>query len=472
MKGKTDRLYAIVDLETTGGRASRDKITEIAIVLHDGQQILDQFESLVNPECPIPYGITELTGITQEMVADAPKFYEIAKKVVEMTEGAIFVAHNVRFDYSFLQEEFRRLGFTFTRKHLCTVRLSRKAFPGLPGYGLGKLIKHFNIQVADRHRAMADTLATVELFERILAQQDNQEHVYSLVNLGMRESLLPKNLSIDKIHALPEDHGVYYFHDVFGDVVYVGKSKNIRKRVAQHFAKKTSKASKLQKIVHDISFERTGSEMIALLLESHEIKRLAPTINRAQRQVQFPYAIHTFVDQNGYQCFDTIKVNQKTKKEYLIVGEYGKSHHATNQLKSLIKEYELCAKLSGLERGSGPCFHFHLKQCRGACIQQEAAEDYNDRVLEAMERFNALLEGDFIIIGQGRSFQERSLVWVEEGAYKGFGYVEVDQADWSYSGLQDAIKKYNDHPETRKIIRRQIQDGDYLKIIRPVSQEA
>ncbi|MEO1714706.1 MAG: 3'-5' exonuclease, partial [Bacteroidota bacterium] len=200
-------------LETTRCRASRDKITEIAIVLHDGQQILDQFESLVNPECPIPYGITELTGISQEMVADAPKFYEIAKQVVEITEGAVFVAHNVRFDYSFLQAEFRRLGFTYTRKNLCTVRLSRKAFPGLPSYSLGKLIRHFGIQVPARHRAMADTMATVELFQRILAQQESEDHVYSLVNLGMRESLLPKNLSIEKIHALPEENGVYYFHD-------------------------------------------------------------------------------------------------------------------------------------------------------------------------------------------------------------------------------------------------------------------
>ncbi|MEM1221060.1 MAG: exonuclease domain-containing protein [Bacteroidota bacterium] len=467
MKGKKDRLYAIVDLETTGGRASRDKITEIAIVLHDGQQILDQFESLVNPECPIPYGITELTGISQEMVTDAPKFYEIAKKVVEMTEGAVFVAHNVRFDYSFLQAEFRRLGFTFSRKNLCTVRLSRKAFPGLPSYSLGKLIRHFDIQVPARHRAMADTLATVELFQRILAQQESEDHVYSLVNLGMRESLLPKNLSIEKIHALPEENGVYYFHNVSGDVVYVGKSKNIRKRVAQHFSKKTSKASKLQQSVHDISFELTGNELVALLLESHEIKRLAPPINRAQRQVQFPYSIHTYVDQNGYQCFESIKVNKKLRKEYMIVGDYSKSHHAANKLKYLVEEYTLCSKLSGIERGSGPCFNFHLKKCKGACIQAETPESYNDRVMEAMDRFNALLEGDFMLIGQGRSFQERSVVWVEGGSYRGFGFVEVDHAQWHYDALQDAVKRYQDNPETRRMIRKHVQDGDYLKIINP-----
>ena len=166
------KTYAIVDIETTGGKATRHRITEIAIVLHDGKKILDQWETLINPECYIPHGITELTGITQEMVQDAPKFYEVAKTIVEKTEKAIFVAHNVRFDYGFLREEFKRLGYTFSRRQLCTVRLSRKAFPGLRSYSLGKLIKHFGIKVNDRHRAMADTLATVELFEKILRQEE------------------------------------------------------------------------------------------------------------------------------------------------------------------------------------------------------------------------------------------------------------------------------------------------------------
>ena len=156
------KKYAIVDIETTGGSASRHKITEIAIVLHNGNEVLETYETLLNPECPIPYGITQLTGITQEMVQGAPRFFEVAKKIVEMTEGAVFVAHNVRFDYSFIREEFKRLGFTYTRKQLCTVRLARKAFPGLGSYSLGNLIRHFNIQVNDRHRAMADTMATVD----------------------------------------------------------------------------------------------------------------------------------------------------------------------------------------------------------------------------------------------------------------------------------------------------------------------
>ncbi|MEL6943283.1 MAG: exonuclease domain-containing protein, partial [Bacteroidota bacterium] len=221
-----DKRYAIIDIETTGGKASRHRITEIAIVLHDGTQILDTWQSLINPECYIPQGITELTGITQEMVQDAPKFYEVAKKVVEMTEKAIFVAHNVRFDYGFIREEFRRLGYAYSRRQLCTVRLSRKAFPGLRSYSLGKLIKHFDIEVDARHRAMADTMATVELFEKILRKEEGEDQVKDLVNLGIKEALLPQNINIDFLHQLPEACGVYYMHDKGGNLVYVGKSIN------------------------------------------------------------------------------------------------------------------------------------------------------------------------------------------------------------------------------------------------------
>ncbi|HMR44937.1 MAG TPA: 3'-5' exonuclease, partial [Saprospiraceae bacterium] len=144
-------LFAIIDVETTGGRANRDRITEIAIALHDGEKVVKTFESLINPECPIAYGITELTGITNDMVADAPRFYEVAKEIGQLTEGAVFVAHNVRFDYGFIREEFNRLGFTYSRRQLCTVRLSRQVFPGLQSYSLGNLIRHFKIRVNDRH---------------------------------------------------------------------------------------------------------------------------------------------------------------------------------------------------------------------------------------------------------------------------------------------------------------------------------
>ena len=449
-----DKIFAIVDIETTGGRAANDKITEIAIVLHNGNKIVDQYETLINPERMIPYGITELTGITNAMVAEAPKFYEIAKQIVQMTEGAIFVAHNVRFDYSFIQEEFRRLGYTYTRKNLCTVRLARKAFPGLPSYSLSNLIRHFNLNVGARHRAMGDTMATVDLFERIMQANNTEENIQQMVNLGVKESLLPSNFSIEKIHALPEECGVYYFHDDNGNVVYVGKSLNIKKRVAEHFKVKTEKARKLQQAVHDVSYEITGSELVALLKESHEIKRLMPSINRAQKVRQYPYIVHTFENEDGYICFEIKKTTIKSRKKLQVVASYPKQANAKAWLRGVQKNYELCLKHCHLEIKNGPCFDYHLSQCAGACIGEEDATSYNERAMEAMEALNEnFLQSNFFLLDKGRNSDESAVVLVENGEYQGFGYVGTDELTGQIDELRDAIKFYEHNPEVMRILQ-------------------
>ncbi|MCO6491546.1 MAG: GIY-YIG nuclease family protein [Phaeodactylibacter sp.] len=459
------KLYAIVDLETTGGRAARDKVIEIAIVLHDGAQILDTYSTLLNPECYVPYGITQLTGISQDMVQDAPRFYEVARKVVEMTEGAIFVAHNVRFDYSFLREEFARLGYTYSRRNLCTVRLSRKAFPGLPSYSLGNLIRSLGIEVENRHRALDDALATAEILRRILNGEDNEQQVKEMVNLGIKEALLPKNLTVEQIHALPEECGVYYFHNQKGDVVYVGKSINIKKRVAEHFANKSEKGNKLQQHVHDITFELTGSELVALLLESHEIKRLSPEINRAQRVRRFPYIIHTFEDEAGYICFEVAQVTAQTRKKYNIISEYPKLSHAKGHLSRAMEQYELCSRLCSLHPGKGACFHYHIRQCYGACIGAEPKEKYNERAEEAREQLSTIFDKDFFILDQGRSPEEMSVVLVEEGNYRGFGYVEREEMNGHPDFLRDIIKPFQGNPETTRIIQRYLSKGNGARVV-------
>lgn len=458
--------YAIVDIETTGGRASRDKITEIGIVLYDGQQIIDEYETLINPECYIPYGITQLTGITQEMVENAPKFCEVAKKIVEITEGAVFVAHNVRFDYSFLRAEFARLGFTYTRKQLCTVRLSRKTFPGLSSYSLDSLTTYFDIPVSQRHRAMGDAMATTILLQKILHGEESEKSVAELINLGIKEALLPKNLSLEKIHALPEACGVYYFHNEKGQVVYVGKSINIKKRVAEHFAQKTEKARKLQQHVHEITYELTGSELIALLYESQEIKRLRPPINRAQRQRNFPYVIHSFENETGYLCFEVAKMTAKNRKQLRIVSQYPKVTNAKSHLTSITEEYELCRKFTSLESGGGACFHFHLKQCYGACIRQESPESYNERANQAQERLSTVFDKDFFLLDEGRSEEEHSIVLVEDGIFAGFGYIDLSQINGGLEELRDAIKPYPGNPETTRIIQRYMSKNPKLKQIK------
>jgi len=466
------QLYAIVDIETTGGRPSRDKITEIAVVLHDGLRILERFETLLNPETPIPYGITELTGITNEMVAEAPKFYEVARKIVEMTEGAVFVAHNVRFDYSFVREEFRRLGFTYTRKQLCTVRLARKAFPGLSSYSLDNLIHHLKLPIQNRHRALGDALATARLFEMIMEHKGQADNARKLINFGIREALLPPNLSLETIHALPEACGVYYFHDAKGGLAYVGKSKNIRHRVATHFAGKTDKASRLHRHVHDISYQLTGSELAALLLESHEIKRLRPYLNRAQRHRSFPYAIHSFIDIQGYHCFEVERTAVAQKKGFHIVAEFPKGSQARSRLLALCKQFELCPRLCGMEKGQGPCFDYHLKQCHGACIQQESPESYNQRAAQVLDRLSQLLEDNYFILDRGRSPDELTLIQVEGGAYRGFGHVLKDELPPNPSDWSDAIKPFPDNPEVRRIIRNYLLKHPEVKVVKVKPESA
>lgn len=457
--------YAIVDIETTGGKPIRDKITEIAIVLHDGEQIIDKFESLLNPETYIPYGITQLTGITQEMVQGAPRFYEIAKEIVKLTEGAIFVAHNVRFDYGFIREEFQRLGFSYSRKQLCTVRLSRQTFPGLHSYSLENLIRHFNIPTDARHRAMADALATTDLFERILRQQDSAAKITHLVNLGIKESRLPQSFDIEKVHALPEACGVYYFHDNKGNILYVGKSINIRKRVAEHFADHTEKAKILQQHVHDITFEITGSELVAMLLESHEIKRLLPPVNKAQRVRKFPYAIHTWTDEQGYIHFDTTHVNNKTLKELNIISQYPKLGNAKNHLTAITEKLELCPRLTHLQAGKGACFHYHLKQCHGACCGKEEVESYNERAYQALERLSMVFDNDFLIFDRGRTPEEQAIVLVEGGIYSGFGYIDSSDCYDNIRELKSCIKFYSGNPETTRIVQRFLSENGRVKVV-------
>ena len=283
---KTER-YAIIDVETTGGRPGRDRITEIAVALIEDGKVIDKFSSLINPEMAIPYQITQLTGINNDMVHTAPKFFEVAKRIVEITEGAVFVAHNVRFDFGFVAYEFRRFGYTFTRKQLCTVRLARKVFPGLKSYSLKNLCKHFGITNNAAHRAWGDVDATVQLFEKLVAGKD--EKVPLRLQAEIATAKIPRLLDPKKLEALPDTPGVYYFLDITGTPLYIGKSNQIRKRVMSHFsaAHKTKRGLQLMERIADIDIVETGSELIALLHENSEIKKNQPRYNRAQLKQYF-----------------------------------------------------------------------------------------------------------------------------------------------------------------------------------------
>ncbi|MFY8128238.1 MAG: exonuclease domain-containing protein [Chitinophagaceae bacterium] len=294
--------FAIVDIETTGGHANKNGITEIAIVLFDGTEIEGSFTTLVNPQMPIQPYVQSMTGITNSMVALAPLFKDVAYQIHNLLQDRIFVAHNVNFDYSFVKHELQQAGFTIDLPKICTVRLARKVFPGLPKYGLGSLSKHFNIANSARHRAMGDAMATTTLLQLMLQKEIGVNEINKLSKRRKAAQYLPPNLSNGDISNFPSLPGVYYFHDKKGKIIYVGKAVNLKKRISSHFS--NNKISKQKqdflRDIYTISYEECSSDLMAEVLESIEIKRLWPKYNKSQKHGERKYGIYQFEDSLGY----------------------------------------------------------------------------------------------------------------------------------------------------------------------------
>ncbi|WP_439883209.1 exonuclease domain-containing protein [Pontibacter sp. MBLB2868] len=469
-----NHLYAIIDIETTGGQPAQDKITEIAIFIHDGQKIVDKYNTLVNPQRPIPYFISQLTGITDEMVQDAPKFYEVAKEIVEFTEGKIFVAHNVRFDYSFIKKEFADLGYTFQRKTLCTVRLSRKLIPGLPSYSLGKLCKSIEIPLNQRHRAIGDAEATAKLFDKLIRLNrpvvDGNMHMAAETSQALKQeiktSLLPPNISKEQVDALPMVPGVYYFYNEQGEVIYVGKSINIKKRIIQHFNidYKSRKSLDFKNNIADITYELMGNELVSLLFESAEIKRMKPHYNRQQRRSIFNTGIYVYTDDNGYKRLTFGSVNSADDVSMTPLVALSNHYKAKGFLFHKVAKFNLCQKLCDLYKTNGACFDYQVHQCKGACIGKETPEEYNKRVDEAIDSFT-YEHNSFVIIGKGREPGEKSVVVVEHGTYLGFGFIDDAFSATTLEDFKDVITRYNDNKDVQQIIRGHMRGKHKDKVI-------
>lgn len=455
--------YAIIDIETTGSAATQDRITEIAIFIHDGEKVVDQFSSLINPERSIPPFITRLTGISNEMVANAPLFHEVAKQIAEITEDCIFVAHNVNFDYPFVKKEFNHLGYNYQRKTLCTVRLSRKLIPGMPSYSLGNLCASLGITIKeeDRHRAAGDAAATVKLFEKLLAvNSDHKELKY--MQSEINSNLLPPNINIEEVNNLPEETGVYYLYNEDGKIIYIGKSKNIKSRIIKHFSVdyKSRKAIEFKKAISSFSWEITGSELVALLLESAEIKAHQPVFNRAQRRTSFNYGVFSFEDENGYINFIVDKISNRDTPPLLTAST---QKQAKSLLQQKQKKFELCQKLCGLEKTQRACFDHQIKLCFGACVQKESIQSYNERVSWAMEEMAPNVKS-YMIIGMGRNYAEKSVVVIKDGSYKGFGFLDKNETYTSMEAILDNITHYEDNRDVRTIIHNYLKKNKKDKI--------
>ncbi|MFC2100551.1 exonuclease domain-containing protein [Bacteroidota bacterium] len=446
-------MFAVIDVETTGLRAQSERITEIAILIHDGEKIVEEFITLINPEKEIPFRIINLTGINNKMVADAPRFYEIAKKIVEMTEDKILVGHNVAFDYAFIRNEFRSLGYEFKRKTLCTAKLSRKLIPFRNSYSLSNLCKDLNVSINGRHRAAGDARATAVLFD-ILRSIDQNITEISLNGLNSK-------LRKEQIQNLPDKTGIYYFYNDKAEIIYIGKSNNIHERILSHLSNNTTKkALELKDQVADIDFEITGSELIALLKESDEIKKHMPLFNKSQRRTSFHYGLYSYTDSYGYKL---LKLD-RTDHNDIPLTSYTSLVEAKEHLFFLVEKFQLCQKLCGLFDTKGACFQYHVKTCNGACVQKESADLYNERVHKAVEMYN-YSSNNFLIIDKGRTEMEKAIVKIENGKYLGYGYVNLEEINDNQANIQDYIQSYNDNRDVQQIIRSYLRQEKAEKII-------
>lgn len=448
------KLYAIVDIETTGGSAGQDRITEIAIVHHDGEKVTGHYSTLINPERSIPPFITGLTGISNEMVKDAPKFYEVAKDIIEWTEGRIFVAHNAHFDYRFVKEEYASLGYTYTRHTLDTVKLARLAFPGHKSYSLGNLTQRMNIVITDRHRALGDAMATAQLFSMIMVSGTFTGSSDNFLTMNIRSSSLPKSITIETILNLPEDNGVYYFRNDQNTLIYIGKSKNLKSRIARHFSDYTGKSEKIRQSTHSIDYEITGNELAALIKESIEIRKLKPIYNKAQRNNSYPYAVvadfgetipvlKVLKVQNENPELQTLKffTHKKLAEQYILQ----KMNEMEENIREAIDSFQLG---SFYTKGKEP-FLFKWTP--------DVLTEYNRVFRQVVSNSKQWFDEDLLIITKGRTIHEKYLFLIEGGHFYGYGYFESIQSIDNIEDVMTIVERVTYHPELDILVHNYIK---------------
>ena len=430
-------MYAIVDIETTGGHAASNGITEIAIFLHNGKKVCGKFHSLVNPGCPIPPYISALTGITHELVQDAPSFADLAEEIHRFLSGRIFVAHNVNFDFSFVKHHLKVCGFELQEKKLCTIRMSRKVFPGLPSYSLGNLCRSLGIALRNRHRADGDARATAVLFSRLL-KEGGENMVSDMLRRSSGEQWLPLFLDKKHIESLPSGPGVYYFHDAGGKVIYVGKALNVRKRVVSHFSNNDpeKKRQRLLRQVCRVTCKECASELHALVLESAEIRKLWPSLNRSQKHPEPHYGLYVYEDARGY-----LRLAIDTKRKGMdVLYTFNRLHEGMAMVRKLADAFGLSRRL---------CF-LHTADPDGYYPDEKPVQ-YNRRVKEALTELQKQLP-TFIVVDRLPGQEKQLCMLVERGVFRGMGFVSNDISLKKADDVKPYIEPFADNDFIRSSI--------------------
>ncbi len=422
-------MYSIIDVETTGGKYNQEGITEIAIYKFDGEKIIDQFISLINPEIPIQPYVQQLTGINDKMLINAPKFFQIAKRILEITEDSILVAHNSSFDYRMIKIEFERLGYNFNIPQLCTVKLSKKLIPDLESYKLGNLVKNLGIPISNRHRASGDALATLELFKLLLSKDLNKEILSNSI-IHKEKKIVNKWQKL--IQSLSNEIGIYYFYDINGKIIYIGKSKNIKNRVSQHFTGKSTKSINIQLEIDDLSSERTGNELIAILKENEEIKKHKPKFNRLLKKSVKKFGLEICEDNLRNKFLRIVHFNEF--EDYI---------ETFSSLKVANKRLESLKNIYGITENN-------LK---------------NNIQIDLFVKDNSFKYPNMLIIDKGRTVSEKSVILIKDNKYIGYAYFNLNHQINNTEILECLIIKSKYTDNSKELILKYFRKKSCEKII-------
>lgn len=427
-------MYAIIDIETTGGQFNAEGITEIAIYKFDGTELVDQFISLVNPEIPIQPFVVKLTGINNAMLRTAPKFYEIAKRIIEITQDCIIVAHNASFDYRVLKMEFKRLGYDFMKQTLCTVELSKQLLPDVKTYSLGKLVRSLGIPIADRHRASGDAMATLKLFKLLLSKDTEKTILKTLIKNEIKNGISPKLLDI--LENLPTTVGIFYIHNEKGEIILIGRSNNIRKKISQYFTADTKIGKRIQNDVFTVTFEETGNELVALLKEREEIIQNKPSLNKVQRKSAFLFGVYADKDLKGKYQLEVRKIDGRKKDIYVFKNQ----QEATLYL------------------------HKKNEELDNIIPKDISLEDYNMQFLILMKEIEDSYS-NIIVSMKGRNISEKSALIIENGAFKGYCFYDLNYQILNPSVLKNILVEMPNTKDSKNIIKYYLYKKSDYKII-------
>ncbi|MCH8556148.1 MAG: GIY-YIG nuclease family protein [Schleiferiaceae bacterium] len=434
-------MYAVLDVETTGGKYNKEGITDIAVFLFDGHDVVDQVISLVNPERPIQPFVERLTGITQNMVKHAPKFYQLAKRIVELTEGAIIVGHNVEFDYRMLRLEFQRLGYEFERETLDTIELSQKLIPGLEAYGLEKVCKALGISNSSRHRAEGDARATLELL-RILLRKDHDKEIQSSAHAHTNDRDTRSGNPFETLlRNFSKSVGIYYLFDEKGKVIYLGRSNNLKNRINKHFLSTSPEAVKFQSEIASVEVEETGSELLSRIKEFIELDRLQPKYNHNQPHKNLPWLVTLDAE---LQVSVTKRIAESpvhyfnTEKEaYQSLNGFFKAKNANPKLELSPRFYEKGKKFVTWFEGT------------------EKSKKLSKRTYQMWSYFKK----DQLLIVKGKDAYEKGFVFIAKGQVLGYGYYQLNQQILDVTIFKNALVPVSPSPYLNALVKQQAEKG-------------